>query len=165
MPITAAENQANLDDVAQAAAESLGLDGIAKSDWSQNDRLDYIDTFKTMVLARPDNFLPATVAVAQHIDTTGLELQSWLSIQWDANNAGLDAALNVAGQLATNAGNVGTGVIDAVGAISTALHGAADSVSVIGKIAPYIIPVAAVLFLYMATRSASNRIANKSWLK
>lgn len=152
----------NLQAAAAASADALNLSDVPKSDWSQNERVDYINTLRSTILSAPQNYTDATVAIAQRVNTNDLALQGAISIAASAN---LDAVYSASQggadyleSLASAVDNLTTGSIAAASALGDVLHGSATGLSITGKIAPFIVPAAIVLFLYLATRSASERV-------
>ncbi len=65
--VSPATNTQNLSAAAQMAATQLGLNRADQSQWLQGDMVRYLQALQAIILANPENFTAASVAVAQHL--------------------------------------------------------------------------------------------------
>ncbi len=144
--VDAETNQKNLNWAAGIAKRALGLENIAPSDWTQFQRVAYLNEFNAVVLNSPEMFSEQTVNTAGVMRTFDLgnisptaEFEVWIQ---DAFSPVLDAFAEVG--YATRA--VATAARDAV-------IGAAKSTSNLSAIAPFVLPAVALGVLWFATRS------------
>lgn len=143
--ITAEENQLALNQAAAQAAEQLGLTGFPKSEWSQDQRVHYIDAFRGIILANPDRFSDVSYQVASAINTNDLRNTSSTAEfgVWVTDN------LQPVFDALRAPSSLFTGMVDAIDSLGR-------SVSNTAKFAPYIVPLAAVAFLYFAVQATGR---------
>lgn len=136
-------NQDNLNAIARESAAELGLDPATRSTWSLRTRISYIDLFRSKVLARPDLFLPETVAIAQRIDTSTMAPDDSAQFGLAISNVVLGAAA------ATGLENFGGGMAQALAGVGSGLRN-------LGSVSGVIVPVAAIAFLYLFVKSTAR---------
>lgn len=142
--LTAEQNQQHLDAVASAIAADLGLSNIPKSSWTQAQRIQYIDSFRTKLLDNPEQFLPQTLAIADRINTSDWRLDTTANFEKSIVDLVAPAA-----QAAQAPADLANGIINA-------LAGLGKGLSLTGALAPFLIPIAVIGFLYVATSAAAT---------
>lgn len=157
-PATNATNQANLNAVAAQAAAELGLTDFNRTDWSPDQRVQYMTRFKQLILQNPDMFTAQTVHTAQVLKVSDLgnasisnaaEFGVWIT----------DAVANAASQAAASVpGQAAGGVIDLVKGMSAALSSLGKSLNNLS----FLIPIGIAFFGYLAIKSASKDPAGQA---
>ncbi len=144
--MTDAENLDALHAAAAQVAGELGLANIPKSNWTIEQRKAYVDAFRLLILANQEQFTPQTVATANAINTSGYYIDYGANFEIAVSDAVLGAAASVSAPM-----SAANGIIDA-------LNGVGQGLSVVGKLAPLIIPLAVVLGLIIASKSGAARL-------
>lgn len=145
--VTVAENTAALKQAAALAAQQLGLTGIPTNQWSPDQTVHYLDAFRAIVLANPENFNAQTIATAQNMHTADLANRSNLANFGVAVTDFVAGAANAAGGSAI--GVTAKGITDALTSLGQSLSGVA-------AIAPYLLPIGFAVFVYLAVKSVGR---------
>lgn len=165
------DNQDRLNSVAINARAQLGLSGIPNNEWSQNDRIAYIELFKRAILSNPGDFTPETVLVAQKINTANLGT----SANW---NASIEPMMDVAIAALAIPATIGNGVVtffegpdkvsaatraagDAVNGIIQAVSSLGKGLEATGKVAGLLVPIALVAFVWLVVKGGSERVVRQ----
>jgi hypothetical protein len=156
--ISAAQNQAALDEAARQAAGAVGIADKPKGDWTQAEALAYISQFRSIILANPNRFNALTYDMAQRINVYRFGYSDSVST---ISPAAFGVAItDMVAFAAQSVGDFYSGPIDAVQDVKDgffdALTGMGKSVSVISALAPWILGAAAVGFLYFAVQSTGK---------
>lgn len=154
--ISEENNRRNLATAANLARSELGL-GEVSSDWTFDDRVSYLNRFRSKVLAFPQSFTPETVAIATGIRTQDYQLTPGFA-EGETDPVFWQTVVSRAADVVQIPVDFGNASIEAANAITVALSGTASALSTTGKIAPFVLPVAAVLLLYLVTEKASTRV-------
>lgn len=147
--VTIAENQANLNEAAAQAAEELGLTDFQRTNWSADQRVNYMNRFKAIILQNPDMFTAQTVNTAHFLNVS------------DLGNASLSTAANfgvwITDAIATAAHQAAASVPgQATSAILDTVKGMTDALSSFGKSIgslSFLMPFAIAFFGYLAIKS------------
>ncbi len=152
--IDAATNQKNLDRVAAQAAAELNLTGHPKSTWPINARVAYLQRFRDLVIANPDDFTDATWQIASRIngsDYLNIDPHAEEDVALSNYIAGVGESVknSLPGQSVSAVASAATGILDA-------LRSSGEALSTFSKFAPLLLGVAAIGVLYLGTRSVGR---------
>jgi hypothetical protein len=157
----AIDNQAALNQAAAQAAQLAGVAGRPKHQWTQREAVDYIAQFKNLILANPDRFNDLTYQMAQRLNLDRSDYADPVegdrpvdpalfmvavtdSVAWAAEQVSSTYSAPIAAVNST-----AKGIFDAI-------EGLGQSLGAIGKLAPLILTIAGVAFLYFAVQSTGR---------
>lgn len=155
--VTADENQANLTRAFEVAAAQVGIGINNRGSWTQQQIVDLVKAQAAIILANPNSFTPATVAIAQNT-----RVQPDLSA--DAGRQIIDPELITVAitdfmMLPINAVMSSMDQSGVADAARQAAQAAKDLASLLGNTASVLkwaVPGAALLFLWYSVKSASR---------
>lgn len=140
-----APDQSALNDAAAHVKAELGLADIANSAWTLEQRKNYLDAFRALVLANQEQFAPQTVSIANAINTSTFVYDHSADADLAVANAYLDATA-AAGLTAQSA----SGLIDA-------FNGVGQGLANLGAILPLVIPIGLILVVIFAAKSGAKK--------
>ncbi len=149
-------DQQNKDNLARASAivmQQLGLVNIPRQNWSIDSRVGYVTLFADFIIQNQAGFNPATVQIAQNMVGHTEDLRNVSSTA--------EATVAITNFVATAAqplSGLGDAAQAATRAVSDTLNGLSQSVSNLAAIAPWVIPAAVTLAIFVLAKNPAQSV-------
>jgi len=149
-----ATNALNLGSAENLARINIGIDSIDPSDWTQDERVQYLKQVASLIVTYPNEFNTATLTSAQqllqHPDQDLSNSISDMEDQW--NTFTYTLAQGFESNIAEPASQVGQAMAQLVQNAATVVNKGSSALASAASISSWALPVAAVAVLFLILR-------------